>query len=593
MRVNHWFGAAVALFFLFCALTSPDGYGQRFDQHPTHGGRTLTEDEFFTLQSAMVNILLPPPDCLRFADENGDSHTVRCLDIGLDLLEQLRGGRIEAETVAAGNWTNPDGNTSPEGDGMNADPGLVGAADQADSNKRVLEGVLVHEWGHKKQDSTSLADTSGREIGPYSLMHAYYCSTGVDCTDTNDWLPKWAADQLATRKKEYEEHHLVRDGLAQRVGNHFVFLNCDTSDGGQDSVTSIDISGSDRHSFPLFPMCCSDFYVIEDHPMLPPEHDLVVICGGVPLAGIAQIQLLDMFEGQIIAPVWSYDFGPSMYFFSMERSEMVHFWYVVDTLNHQILYMQDALFNDGVPDEIVSIFAHEAWPGFEPLHGMLGLDKATHPFIGSGLLVNMSDAHHYEMLFPYDQQFFIVDADGNLQADFMMPLPLYQFLRPLPAVQVVPWIGDVFLPLFGTWEHDIAVWTSDPTGELLFEQLGMVHMAPGVEMMCPLIRPLLPGEFIMAMDMQTEKRTGPKQTIDPTPQNLVITYNPAEETLEFWWDVVVGAEYYQLWCSDDGLGWTECVDHPPVPARTCRTTCREMHPARETGKEFFRVTAGR
>jgi hypothetical protein len=233
MNKGNWFGAAIALFFLFSALTSPDGYGQRFDQHPTHGGRTLTEDEFFTLQHAAANILVSPPESLKYADENGDSHTVACLDIGLDLMDQLRSGRIEAETVATGNWTNPDGKTSPEGDGMNVDPGLVGAAGQADSNMRALEGVLVHEWAHKKQDSTALADTSGREIGPYGLAGAYFCSTGVDCTG-DDWLPDWAAEQLAKRKKEYEEHHLVRDDLAQRLDNHFIYLNCDTSSGGHD-----------------------------------------------------------------------------------------------------------------------------------------------------------------------------------------------------------------------------------------------------------------------------------------------------------------------------------------------------------------------
>ena len=286
-----------------------------------------------------------------------------------------------------------------------------------------------------------------------------------------------------------------------------------------------------------------------------------------------------------------------MFFTSMERAEMVHFWYVVDTLNHQILQMQDLMFEDGVPDEIISVFASALTPGFEPLQHVVGLDKGFHPFLGEGLIANVYDAHIYELMYPYQMNFFLADPDGDLHADFMMELPLYEFMQFRPAIQVpLPWAGENFVQIYGSWEHDIAVFSTDETGQIIFEDLGIVHMSPGIDAECPLIRPLLAGEYLRPMDMQTGKSTGVTQVIDPTPQDFVIRYLTEEDEFEFCWLPVVGANYYQIWWTEDlndPAGWTEFS--PPLFAdgfETGTTDCwSSVLPFRDENLHFFRVTA--
>jgi hypothetical protein len=588
MRITNFVGAAIALFFLFCALALSDYDSEpRFSSPPEHVGRPLTPQQWNTVQDAINNIGTPPTDSITYTDENGDTHRTSCWDIAWDLEYQLHDSAIEGETgTASGNWTNPDGRESTEGDGMNLDTGLVGRAGQADSNLRALEGVLVHEWVHKTQDSASLSDTSGREIEPYGAMKAYYCSTGVDCTG-GDWLPGWANDQLAKRRKEYEDHQIVRDDLARLLGDNYVFVRSDTVDDGHDSLICQHLSGSYRHGYPLWPMRGSDFYILENHWMLPPEHDLIVICGGMP-GGVASILALDFLEGEVIGPVWNQDYAPPdyppMFFFSMERSQMPEFWFVVDSIQNQILYMQDFEFGDGIPDEIVSVFADAAWPGFEPMQSVLGADKFTHPFMGSGILANFSEAHLYELLYPYDVLPFLMDPDGDMHADFMMPLPLYEFLQIRPAIQVpLPWPEDIWVNLYATWEHDIAVWTTDESGETLMEQLGMVHMAPGIDMECPLARPLLGGEYVMPLDIQTNQRGHPIMVDAPAPQNLVMQIDPGGGVLMINWGPVEGAGQYAIWSSDDGVNFFDTG---------LRTTDPSLDmPLPPLEKQFYHVTA--
>ena len=606
MKVRNWFGAAVALFFLFSALTSPDGYGQRFDQNPTHGGRTPTPAEHNTLQGAINNIRTPPPSSITFVDEDSNSKTVSCSSIAATLQAQLDSDSgMEVETVeTTSSWTLPDGKDSTAGDQMNVNPGAIAGAAQSDSSMRALEGILVHEWTHKTQDSASLSNANRAEVEPYSAMHAYYCSTASRHPAPGDWLPGWARNAYTAFRNAWQNGRVVRNERPRQVADKWYALSCDTSIVPlSDSLIIIDLNHDVRSAYPLMPMSASDFYVIPNHWMLPPEHSLVVVCGGMPPSGMARILLLDVFNGEVIGPVWQYDFGPPdwppMFFYSMERAEMVHFWYVADTLNQRILLMQDVQLEDGVPDEIVSVFANAAEPGFELLGIAHGLDRATHRFMGTGLLANVYDAHIYELMNPYQMNYFLLDPDGDLHADFMMPLPLYEFTEFRPAIQVpLPWAGENFVQIYGSWEHDIAVMSTDETGQIVFEDLGMVHMAPGIDAECPLIRPLFPDEYIRPVDMQTGKSTGVTQVIDPTPQDFTIFYIPLEDVMEFCWKPVAGAGHYQIWWIDDlndPAGWTEFS--PPLFAddfESGTTDCwSTVLPLRTEERHFFRITASR
>lgn len=559
MRFAYVVRAAIVFYFIVQSASVPQTVPAqpRFNFDTTHVGRPPTEDEKRTLEDAINNIATPPPDSLTFVNDNGDTVTVSCWVIAYDLILQLHGGRMEVERKAKGFfWTLPDSLKSPDGDGMNVDSAALAKAADSANWMRVVEGCLVHEWWHKNQDTAALRNNDSREeVAPYNLMSAYYCSTATTPGDTNDGLTKWATEQARLFTPQVRS---VRPLITHRVKDDFLFLKCDSAAiGGHDSIVSFEPGETGWHGYSLFPMRGSDLLVMEDSPLLPPEHDLVVVFGGNPPTGNAMIQLLDSHDGMILGPVWNHEFGlpeyPPMFFYSVTKTWPEGPWYVLDSLNHMVLMMQDLQFNDGVPDEITSVFANQMMPGMEPLGNARGLEAIGHPYLGQGVLVIGEDVHLHDAYYPHDWNNFLVDADGDLHADVMLPVPLYEFLSFVPIIQLPrPWPGDNWVNLFASWQHDIEIWSTNENGDVLIEPLGIAHMSAGVGIECVLSRPLNLGEWIMPRDLQTDKSPAPIQISAPSPTHLTIRFEPEMNMLWLEWDGVPGAELYAIWISDDG-----------------------------------------
>jgi hypothetical protein len=569
MRDSRWIGAALALLLLFCALAYPDGTGgQRFDIPGKYGGRPLTSSESTTVQRAIDSIGTPPPDSITFTDENGNQHTVSCWDIAWDLEYQLYdSGRMEVETLAKGSsWTLPDCLRSTNGDGLNLDCAAIAGAAANDSNRRTLEGILVHEWVHKTQDTASLVDRTKAEIEPYSAMYAYYCSTGAPTQPPGgDWLSKWARDQFVQHGGTLPPggtHHYMRPYLWQPSGNYYCFIEHDTVPAGHDSLGFLRTTGSEWNHYSLWPLTASDLVVLPSHPLLPAGHGVAVVCGWVPTSDVSRIQLFHIFGGHVLGTVATYSFGPpthpTMHFYAMTRSNLSLEWYVLDTLNHQVLRMQDLQFGDGIPDQIAGVFADASWPGMQDLLTARGLESMEHPLYGPGLALLDYDVHFYDAHYVYEDYPFLLDTDGDLTADFSVRVPLGQFVSIQPVIlEPAPWPGDQAVRIFATWQHQVSVFATDPSGQLFLQLLGTVLMAPGVHAECPLSRPLLSGEYIMAYDETSGHRSWPpEQVVNPTPTALTIqVLSPGALRLN--WNPVPGATTYHIWTSSDGVNYVD------------------------------------
>jgi len=138
--------------------------------------------------------------------------------------------------------------------------------------------------------------------------------------------------------------------------------------------------------------------------------------------------------------------------------------------------------------------------------------------------------------------------------------------------------------VFGTWQHDIAIHRADETGEILFEMLGVVNLADSVQVECPLIRPLLPGEYIIPVDLATGQRSGRSQPArERVPEAFVIRFDSETGMLRMDWESVPGALTYALYASDDGLEYYDTG---------IRTVSHQLEiPLPPMEKQFFRVTA--
>lgn len=595
MKIVKFLGAAPALFFLLCAVAWSDYEPvQRFDFPGNNKGRPLTPAETATLDSAINNIGRPPPATVTYRDDQGNTKTANCSTIAADLRKQLRdSGRVQAETSRTGRgafWTLPDTQKSTGGDKMNIDPEAVAKAGTSAAWMRVVEGCLVHEWDHKTQDSAALADTIRREIEPYSIMAAYFCSTTTDCADN----PRtWALNEEARRRPPPPPPPpppgtgVTRSQNISVVHDHLTYFHYGPWPLGVDSLISLDPAGPGRFAFPLGPFRGSDLITYPVHPMLPPGHALAVICGGLPDIGNARIAGFDLFHGEVIGMPIVHEFGPPlhppMYFNSMMPNAPAGEWYVLDFLNHQILRMQDLVFADGVPDEIAGVFASLAVPGFEPLLNAVGIDFAIHPFMGPGVLLVNYDIHIGEMHAPYDHFWFLMDADGDMQADVIAPTRLCEFLQVYPSiVGPQPWISEMHVQLFATWEHDIAVWSTDESGEILQEMLGMQHMARGMHAECMLLRPLMPHDRLVAVDMQTGQRSGPPvPVVAAMPEALVLHFDP-DGILYMQWAPFPGAANYAIYASNDGVEFYDTglrttapsfeLPLPPIPRQYYHVT---------------------
>ncbi len=520
MKAKKWFCLGMPLFVGAAMLLASQNTEKRLppDQRiwftipGQNAGRPLTPEETATIQQAIESIRTPPPSSLSWTDALGESHTAACSTIAMRLREQLERGAMEAETLDQTIYgaVLHDGRRTTEGDEMNIDPKLVELAGLDPTKLKYLEIVLVHEYIHKTQ-CTESATGEEREIEALLGELAYMDSLGMDTTDAfyratmEDYCIRWV-NYLSPDSVRWKELFELKWNT-----NFCAHIRFDTMDTGPDYFVSFGLGDQDGVQYNLYPTQASDMMIFGNYPYFPAGHSLALICGGADAMGMGRILTLDVFQGQVVAPFLTYDFGPpnypSMFFGSMTRCPVTNTYYVLDTLNWQILRM-GAYDWYLIPSTITSIYACAAWPGFGALWGIRGLEVAGYVFLrGFGLLVNYDDVHLPHAIDPYATYLFLPDANGDGVADTCVSIYAYEFLYFAPHIQVpLPVEGDQVVQLFATWMRNIQVWASDSLGQNLSELLGATQMTNGVDAECQLSRALVEGEFILPMDQTTGQR---------------------------------------------------------------------------------------
>lgn len=535
-----------------------------FDHGTKYRGRELTSAETTTVGRAIDSIGKSPPDSITYKDAAGSTHTVSCSTIAAGLRKQLKRGDIEAETLNTGIYgaVLPDGKETTEGDEMNLKPDLIGKATGDSTKLKHLEEVLLHEYIHKTQDRSGLDSSSkAREIEALAAELAYKDSIGLD---TSDRLYRITRLDYEKRKKDYATGEKKKPSHApKKAKDSYAFLQYDTTGTGTDIFTSFEIGDMEWYEYDLGSTRASDMMIFEDYFLFPPEHCLALICGGGPMPWWARILTLDIYEGEVVTEYTVQDFS-GMFFYSMTRWPETGFYYLLDTLNQEIVTMVD-INDDLIPDTVVTTYASAFWPEFGPLWGMRGVDATTHPYYGAfGLIINHDDAHIHHEIDLYDYYWFLPDWDGNDTADACFEVPVYEFVTFKPHIQVpLPIEGDDFVQIFASWNHDIEVYATDSLGEILYEQLGTVAMFDGVDAECPLYRPLVEGEFVLSIDAGTGARLNLATKVGSfAPKNLTIHLETFEiPMLYLRWDEVPGADHYLIFESEDPMDFTGATTH--------------------------------
>jgi len=287
----------------------------------------------------------------------------------------------------------------------------------------------------------------------------------------------------------------------------------------------------------------------DESPLIPPGHTLAIICGGFPMTGATGYFPYDLYNGEVMGMLPPRIFAPPVYpptyFYSMARGEDPAIQFVLDTLGHTIQALGDFDL-DGLPETILCEFANAAMPGFEILNSACGIDFVSSPRMGSGLLINTNDVHlpaHHSLS---DLCWFLPDNDFNHIADACLITPLWAFEEILPvAGGNVPWAGDESVALYASWQHNIAVLATDSLGDLVFDELGSMLMLDNVHTVCPIARPLIAGEFILANDLANgEHLRLAMKVVDPTIDDLTISFGDGLLRLD--WGDVPGAGQYEL-----------------------------------------------
>jgi len=519
MKVGIWFYLGVPVFIGATMLVASQHLEKRLppDQRiwftipGRNAGRPLTPEESATIQQAIDDIRMPPPSSFTYTDAFFDTHTVSCEDIANGLQNQLDRDAMEAETLNQKVYgsTLLDGEQTTEGDQMNISPELVRQAGLNPMGLTMLKIVLVHEYIHKTQ-CTHTTTPDEREIEALTAELAYMDSLGMDTTDAfyrATWEAHWAfwynyvTD--TTRSMRYMPLTWTQD--------HCAYIRFDTTGFEPNYFTSFQLGDMNWYQYALCPTRPGDMMIFDNYSQFPAGHSLALFCGGQAGTEMGRILTLDICQGQVVAPYVTYDFGPPtyppMFFGSLTRCPWTGTYFVIDTLNKQILSMLDTN-QDLIPDTIVSTYASAAAPGFEALMGMRGIDATTrHPLRGFALLVNHDDVHLSHEMDPRQAYWCLPDVDGNLIADSCVRAPMWEFVTFTPRIQApLPVGGDQAVQLYASWSHDIQVWATDSLGQNLNELLGTMQMTSGVDAECPLSRPLVEGEYILPIDQTTGKR---------------------------------------------------------------------------------------
>jgi hypothetical protein len=531
-----------------------------YDKPPKYDGRTLTPAEKDAVGDAIWEIMTPPPDTITYNDQQGRPQKVSCSDLGQVLWNQLWSGRIEAETKATESTVNhvSDG-PSTAGDQMNIDPRIIGEAiSNPPAGQPWLQETLVHEGVHKWQ-TVAGANRDSLEIQALSVAMAYKLATGVA---PNSTLYQWE-DSLRRRHQrnylnwqdQWRVMWSMNEDTIPTARPILWYIKYDPQ--GSDSFTSFSPDTSETSTFndwSFGPTRAADFMIFSNHYLLPPGHDLAVICGSAPMLMMGRVLALDIFQGQVYGTIQMFDFGPPLWppmsFYSMTHFPGTGQYYMMDTLNQQIEVLQDTNL-DSVPDQFTSVFANAVWAGFAPLLNKRGIEVAEHPLWGGGICAYEKGKREEDVIDPDDSCLFLKDVNGDQIADWCEMMPLYQFISFKPCIDESPWAGDMSVPLFATWNHTIQVWTSDSLGEVYGEFLGGVLMGAGVNEECALVRTLLAGEFVIAVDQVDGSQLSlATRVIDPAPQKVTLSVM-TDGALRLAWASVPGADHYLIYASED------------------------------------------
>ncbi|MBU0693006.1 hypothetical protein KKC97_06810 [bacterium] len=542
--------------------TPPDQV--RFN-NPPFKGREMTLGEQLAVWKAIDSISTPPPDSIRWTDAAGSTKTVSC-DSFADLLsEQMNSGRMETDVSGGGKDHGRSGvnhlsdGKATDKDQMNVDSSLLSWAAASDDSLVYLEETLIHEATHKGQKVSEMT-TDEEEIEALEAELAYKDSCGLDLTN-------WYYLEKFCLLFGHMLHHTITKPfggslLHYSMNGYLGFLRHNPNGDGVDYLVTNGPTGTavNEYDLNLYGIRhAADMVTFDNHFMLPPDHCLAVTCGGDPLTGTASINLLSIYQGQFMNPVWDYQFGPAqgydpMFFYCMTSWDPTGKWYVIDSTGHQILIMVDSQQSDGVPDEITGVYASASWPGFEPLLDMKSIQATEHPELGFGIFVSDRDKGETDVVYPYDDFFFLPDTPARSDsADSCVPVKQYEFLSFNPDIQYpLPWDGDEFVHVWGSWESDIQVWTSDSIITTGIEFLGLVHMTDTVDAVCGLSRPLVAGEFIYAYDatLDLNLRLATK-VVDPTPTEVTINFDSNDGMLKVYYGNGLKNCHYELWSSDD------------------------------------------
>lgn len=538
-----------------------------FQYDSSWSGRPLTSSESTTVRQAIDSIRTPPPDSITYTDAAGNTLTVSCSTLANALQGQLESGTMEAETL------NDDYAGGEYWDEININDDVLADAGSS-GNTDYLEELLVHEGTHKGQ-SNSLPETD-TEIPAYGAELAYKDSIGLDSTD---------ADYRFTRDKlrEYRRIHTY-NALKKMLESSWLtswvvrYLPKDPPENWQ--LAAFQPGDSQEILFDLGPLEVSDMHGFEDY--FAPGISLLMFAGAHRDGG-SHLTAAMIDHGQVVQPFpfWQMRYPPGLYSFAY--SEQMHCYFFVDTLMKFIIVAPD-MDGNKLPDGPTPLWATAMQ--FPEITDMLSVTPTNHPQHGFGLLVNDCDAHFSRWIPAYAERPFLKDLGGPEGADVSFMCRRFEFVNIKPRItEPWPWQGDMQCTVFGTWTHPVEVWTTDPSGEILIEPLGVAVLADDIVGQCPLLRPLLAGERIVAVDPISGKRLRTAyQVPEPIPRELTIRYMESGELRLDWMDVV-GAASYGIEVSFDGYVWED----PGLSTQESEITLPLLH----LNLTMFRVVARR
>lgn len=554
----------------------------------------LTPREWGTITIALNNIRNPPPASITWPNGRGQNVTTSCATMYADLSRQLNSGRMDSRVMGPGVYAFvfSDGRSSTHCDQMFiSSQRLAQWGSGGGTQMKYLEETLIHEWVHKQQTPQDGTPSGLYELQACNAELAYKDSINMSHNDPEYRVAWWNAISAIQEMIDSLSHTIShRRYVPTTAYAHEYFLMHDTNTvAGVDSLVSFAFGDSAWSTYSLGTFRASDMMIYESYSTFPPDSSLAVMCGGFLPSGVARIAAYIVCDGQVVTPYLFHDFGPPSsppaFYYSMSLGHLPMMYHVLDTLNDQILTMQDTN-GDMIPDQIYCAYGDASRLGFAILSQARGIDKMTHRSGAMGLLASVKHVHLPEHLSPYDRFWFLPDYNLDNVADVCLELPFWEFIEVLPAVQTpLPWAGEILVNIFASWQHNIAVYACDSLGQTLTELLGTVYMADSVDAVCLLNRPLIADEFVIAHDLNSnEQLLLATQVINPVPQHLAIAY-AADETVHLSWSAVEGAAFYQIYASFDAVNFFFTGMATPE-------THFIMPPSGEQ-KQFYRVTAVR